>query len=247
MMNSQIEKLTQNNNLFADEAVQREDELNDIIKSQEEIIRESRIKIDELQIIIHNLTSKPKQTTSTQTEANNSSSKLIPAADKNKRIQVSNADQLIENVNKSAEGLVLIDDFVPIQERSESEPLSPPRNKKTPANQRNTKTEGSCDKKKSEVVNLIEKSHTGKSNDGLTLMEELENYEGSAAYSNNSDPHEESDLILLEESLSRNPISSKKIMIIESQKGFRYGHSCTTALFEVVDDIHIVIVMSYPS
>ncbi|KAG5876134.1 hypothetical protein JTB14_029700 [Gonioctena quinquepunctata] len=114
MMNSQIEKLTQNNNLFADEAVQREDELNDIIKSQEEIIRESSIKIDELQIIIHNLTSKPKQTTSTQTEANNSSSKLIPPADKNKRIQVSNADQFIENVNKSAKGLVLIDDFVPI-------------------------------------------------------------------------------------------------------------------------------------
>ncbi|KAG5887041.1 hypothetical protein JTB14_030000 [Gonioctena quinquepunctata] len=100
MMNSQIEKLTQNNNLFADEAVQREDELNDIIKSQEEIIRESRIKIDELQIITHNLTSKPKQTTLTQTEANNSSSKSIPAADKNKRIQVSNADQLIENVRQ---------------------------------------------------------------------------------------------------------------------------------------------------
>ncbi|KAG5888938.1 hypothetical protein JTB14_012197 [Gonioctena quinquepunctata] len=191
MMNSQIEKLTQKNKLFADEAVQREDELNDIIKSQEEIIRESRIKIDELQIIVHNLTSKPKRTTSTQTEANNSSSKLIPPEDKNKRIQVSNADQLIENVNKSAESLVLIDDFVPIQESSESEPLSPPRNKKTPANQINTKTEGSCDKKKSEVVNLIEKSHTGKLNDGLTLMEELENYEGSAAYSNNSDPHEE--------------------------------------------------------
>ncbi|KAG5879891.1 hypothetical protein JTB14_010410 [Gonioctena quinquepunctata] len=147
MINSQIEKLTQKNKLFADEAVQREDELNDIIKSEEEIIRESRIKIDELQIIIHNLTSKPKQTTSTQTEANNSSSKLIPPANKNKRIQVSNADQLIENVNKSAEGLVLIDDFVPIQESSESEPLSPPRNKKTPANQINTKTEGSCDKK----------------------------------------------------------------------------------------------------
>ncbi|KAG5899079.1 hypothetical protein JTB14_028249 [Gonioctena quinquepunctata] len=98
MMNSQIEKLTQKNKLFADEAVQREDELNDIIKSQEEIIRVSRIKIDELQIIIHNLTSEPKQTTSTQTEVNNSSSKSIPPADKNKRIQLSNADQLIENV-----------------------------------------------------------------------------------------------------------------------------------------------------
>ncbi|KAG5895305.1 hypothetical protein JTB14_029138 [Gonioctena quinquepunctata] len=118
MLNSHIEKLSHKNKLFADEAVQREDELNDLIRSQQEIITESNMKINELQDIIYMLNNKPIQIALTQT-----------AIDRTSKLTQTTVEIKNSAVQTMDESKFSIEDLTQFDPSSESVSISTPSGK----------------------------------------------------------------------------------------------------------------------
>ncbi|KAG5864739.1 hypothetical protein JTB14_003390 [Gonioctena quinquepunctata] len=143
MLNSHIEKLSHKNKLFADEAVQREVELNDLIRSQQEIITESNMKINELQDIIYMLNNKPTQIASTQT-----------AIDRTSKLTQTTVEIKNSAVQTMDESKISIEDLTQFDPRSESVSISTPSGKKSPKNGKNYKKRGVSDNKKEKAVKL---------------------------------------------------------------------------------------------
>ncbi|KAG5871200.1 hypothetical protein JTB14_025100 [Gonioctena quinquepunctata] len=205
MLNSHIEKLSHKNKLFADEAVQREDELNDLIRSQQEIITESDMKINELQDIIYMLNNKPKQIASTQT-AIDTTSKLTQTT-----VEINNSA-----VQTMDESKIPIEDLTQFDPSSESVSISTPKGKKSPKNGKNYKKRGVSDNKKEKAVKLKNRHEIG---------DERETYgtEQTAFDSTNVILHKENNQTTIKNSFTEISLPTKNILIIGDQYGVKFS------------------------